>query len=231
MRRNEPMWTAEYPAVGIVSGSVNNGVSRGRIRSAGQPITSCGSVFPTMTINCICTHKTKFVRRDSSVDSNSFAPLFSNIYLTLLTSTSFRYIQFNLIIDRCDKKKTFLLGNSTTNYFRRITWIGSVENILHLLSWSSRSGGRNGGKWRKIINSCIRYRASGSSHLAVALYREAIATVINDYNVNLPAFCSSRLVYLAIQISTFQAGRLKRWRISDSDKFHSNLIRLSASSN
>lgn len=228
MRRNEPMWTAEYPAVGIVSGSVNNGVSRGRIRSAGQPITSCGSVFPTMTINCICTHKTKFVRRDSSVDSNSFAPLFSNIYLTLLTSTSFRYVRFN----RRDKKKTFLLGNSTTNYFRRhITWIGSVENILHLLSWSSRSGGRNGGKWRKIINSCIRYRASGSSHLAVALYREAIATVINDYNVNLPAFCSSWLVYLAIQISTFQAGRLKRWRISDSDKFHSNLIRLSASSN
>lgn len=126
-----------------MSGSVNNGVSRGRIRSAGQPITSCGSVFPTMTINCICTHKTKFVRRDSSVDSNSFAPLFSNIYLTLLTSTSFRYVRFN----RRDKKKTFLLGNSTTNYFRRhITWIGSVENILHLLSWSSRSGGRNGGK-------------------------------------------------------------------------------------
>lgn len=43
----------------------------------------------------------------------------------------------------------------------------------------------------RLLTPCIRYRASGSSRLAVALYREAIATVINDSNVNLPAFCSS----------------------------------------
>lgn len=99
-----------------------------------------------------------------------------------------------------------------------VTSISILSRIFRISYRSSSSSnrmeeGERGGERKKkkdyyLYTRCIRYRASGSSRLAVALYREAIATVINDSNVNLPAFCSSRPVYLEIQIST--ASRLKR---------------------